>query len=80
MEPFIRKICETIARQNHTTPEQVYVEISGAIHSAYSSPQPDDVRKAQALVPHKGDIPTPEEMLVYLAKTIQGQMKDANPI
>lgn len=68
MEIDMKRICQKIAEQNRTTPEEDYRRMQEAIHMAYSTPQTDDVLNLQTQIPQQGTVPTPEEMIVFLCK------------
>lgn len=62
MKKDFQKILDRIAKENHTTPEDVYREMQIAIDAAYDNPDPK-VRKNWETIPFKGDRPTPEEVI-----------------
>lgn len=62
MKKDFQKILDRIAKENHTTPEDVYREMQIAIDAAYDNPDPE-VRKNWKSIPFKGDRPTPEEVI-----------------
>lgn len=62
MEKDFQKILQRIAKENHTTPEDVYREMQIAIDAAFDNPDPE-VRKNWETIQFKGDRPTPEEVV-----------------
>lgn len=67
MEQIAKKTLEAIAKKNGTSIEAVKREIDFAIAAARENSDP----KVQAFwnsVPHKGEVPTPEEFIAYIAK------------
>lgn len=65
MKMDFQKILERIAKENHTTPEEVYREMQIAIDAAYDNPDPE-IRKNWETITFKGDRPTPEEVVYSL--------------
>ena len=66
-----KKALKKLAQREGVSEEMVRHEIEVAIAEAMKSPEP----QAQAFwkaIPHKGDQPTPEDVLVYIA----GMVKD----
>lgn len=61
-----RQIIKRIAKENHTTPEEVEYEMQKAIDAAYDNPDPQ-VKAMQQKIPCKGERPTPEEFIFALA-------------
>ena len=55
-----------IAIANNTTPEEVYAEMQIALDAAYQNTDPD-VQKEWSKIPMKGDRPTPEDVIPFLA-------------
>lgn len=66
MNPAMRKICGQVAKQRHTTAEQVYLEMQEAIAEAYRAPQSKEVEAYRARIPSSGGIPSPEELISFL--------------
>jgi len=60
------KIIKEIAKQHHTTPEQVRREMEAAMAEAKQSKNPA-VQARWASIPHKGDEVTLEELIDYIA-------------
>lgn len=56
-----------VAKMHHTTPEHVRKEIELAMKQAQQSTDPK-IRARWASIPCKGDAPTVEEFLTYLAE------------
>lgn len=67
-----KDLYEQIAKHYGVDAEEVRAEIQAAITDAYTDPQRDaDVLKAQSQVPSQGEIPTPEELILYLQEQIR---------
>lgn len=64
------KIYLQIARQHGTTIEEVKKEIKLAMLVGMCNQDPE-VQKKWNSIPHDGDVPTPEELLIFLT----GQLK-----
>jgi len=65
------KALQQLAKKESISVEAVRREIELAIAAARESPDP----AAQAFwksVPHKGEYPTPEEVIVHIAKKVKG--------
>lgn len=60
------KIIKKIAKQHHTTPEQVRREMEAAMEEAKRSHDPAVLAHWNA-IPHKGEDVTPEELITYIA-------------
>ena len=71
-------IFKQLAREQGITTREVREEIQKAITEAWMHSQKDSVTAAcQRQVPCRGDIPTPEELIHYLALKIQQQTNDS---
>lgn len=68
MKNKYQAIYEKLAKQNSVTPQQVREDMAQAIRFAYENPQDEQTRQFQQLVPRKGEIPTPEEMMDFVAQ------------
>lgn len=62
MNTDFQMILEKIAKDNHTTPEDVYREMQIAIDAAFDNPDPQ-VRKNWEQIHYTGDRPTPEDVI-----------------
>ena len=62
MNMNFQEILARIAKENHTTPEEVYREMQIAIDSGFDNPDPE-VRKEWAKIHYTGDRPTPEDVI-----------------
>lgn len=62
MNMDFQQILEKIAKENNTTPENVYREMQIAINAAFDNPDPA-VRKAWEQIHYTGDRPTPEDVI-----------------
>lgn len=65
-----KKILETIAKNEGISVEEVEREMQIAILSGYRNPDPQ-VQKIWSELPFKGEYPTPEEIIPYLAKLVK---------
>lgn len=73
----MRRTFRKIARENGVSLEEVRADMQAAINTAYQNP-PDDggvILAYQRQVPHKGEIPTPEEVIRYFTGEIQKKKK-----
>lgn len=65
------EIIRMIAKENGVTPEEVYREMQDCINDAYNrAPKGSAAKRKQDGVPRKGEIPTPEELIAYLASQL----------
>lgn len=62
MNTNLQEILQKIAKQNSTTPEEVYKEMQIAIDAAFDNPDPQ-VRKNWEKIHFTGDRPTPEDVI-----------------
>ena len=62
MNTDFQKILERIAKENHTTPDEVYREMQIAIDAAFDNPDPE-IRKRWESIRYTGDRPTPEDVV-----------------
>ncbi len=71
----MRKIYRKIARENGVSARQVKADMQEAITVAYKNPPKDGgvIAAYQRQVPRKGEIPTPEEFVRYMA----GKVRDS---
>ena len=70
----MKKIIRQIAKERGVTAKEVREEMQKAITEAWTDPQNDGITAAyQRQVPCKGEIPTPEELIYYVASKIQKQ-------
>ena len=71
----MRKIYRKIARENGVSARQVKADMQEAITAAYKNPPKDGgvIAAYQRQVPRKGEIPTPEEFVRYMA----GKVRDS---
>ncbi len=58
-----------IARDSGVTPEEVYREMQAAIDIGFGNPDPA-VQAAWQTIPYHDTRPTPEEVILYLAKEL----------
>lgn len=68
----MRKIYKKVAKQNGVSIAEVKREIQAAITATYTDPlNQNEITKAyQRRVPCKGEIPTPDELIRYLAHEV----------
>lgn len=68
----MRNIYRKIAKEHGVTVEEVKREMQKAIDSAYKkNDKLDSEKMTQAGVPHKGDVPTTEELINAIANKIK---------
>lgn len=69
----IEEVFQVVAKNNGMTPEQVRAHIQEMITDAYTNPRNDNkvTKSYQRRVSCKGEIPTPEELVRYLADQIK---------
>ena len=60
---------QEVALQNHTTVEEVRKEIKLAMLAGLCNPDPS-VQKRWKEIPCAGEVPTPEELITYIAGRI----------
>ncbi len=65
MNTDFQKILKRIAKENHTTPEEVYREMQFAIDAAFDNKDPE-IQKNWESISFQGDRPTPEEVIYSL--------------
>lgn len=70
MEEKMKAICQVLAQQQQTTPEEVYRNMQEAVEQAYSTQHTEETRKLQAQVPRHGTVPTPEEVLAFVCENL----------
>lgn len=64
-----KELYQKIAEHYRVSRNEVEQEIETAITAAFTNPQNDEqIKHAQQQVPKKGEIPTPEELMLYLYK------------
>lgn len=66
----IDEIIKKVAELHNTTPEEVYAEMQIALDVAFQSKDPE-VKKEWAKIPFKGEHPTPEDVIPYLASQLE---------
>ena len=72
----MRKIYRQIARQNGVSTKEVKQEIQKMIEDAWGNPPNDGgvIKAYQRQVPCRGEMPTPDELICYVAaKVRQGE-------
>ena len=74
----MRKVYRKIARENGTTVKEVRAEMQAAITAAWNNPGNEIIRAYQAQVPTKGNVPTPEEVISYVAHKSQNERQRMN--
>jgi len=67
MKKVLAQIFERIAAEENTTAEEVRREIEAAIQEGFHNPDPD-VQAQWARIPRTGKIPTPDELIAYVAR------------
>lgn len=68
----MKNIFEKVAEQHNTTTEEVYSEIQRAINAGFDNPDPA-VQESWRKVKFKGERPTTEEVMEYLAKRLRAE-------
>lgn len=63
----VNEIIKEVAKAYNKTPEEVYSEMQIAIEAAFMSKDPES-QNEWAKTPFKGECPTPEEVIPYLAR------------
>lgn len=66
----VNEIIMRVAKEHHTTPEEVYAEMQIAINAGFQS-KDTDVKKAWAKIPFQGERPTPEDVIPYLVSKVK---------
>lgn len=66
-------VIETLAARDHTTPDRVRYYLKEQIISGMLDPDPE-VRKQWSSCPCQGEVPTPEEFLLWMADQVQGAL------
>jgi len=61
-----RSIIRKIAKENGVSVAEARREMQAAINETYKNPN-----AAALAVPRKGDVPTPEEFIVYVAQRVR---------
>lgn len=61
---------ERIAKENHTTVEEVRLQIKVAMINSLVSDDPK-VKAYWQSIPYEGDVPTPEELIAYTADVVR---------
>lgn len=67
----IQDIMEEVAWENGVSVEKVRCDIESFIAVSMQSPDPE-VRARWREIPKKGEVPTPEEVILFFAKLGQG--------
>ncbi len=70
-------IFEKIAAEHNTTVGEVRREIEAAIQAGFNNPDPK-VQEQWAKIPRKGDMPTPDELIIYVIR--QAKQNDAGTL
>lgn len=68
----MQQILKRIARENQVSVEEIREEIAAAIQEGMYCPDPV-VRQAWNAIPSKEEIPTPEEVIAFLAVQIAAE-------
>lgn len=64
---YTTQVLERVAEHNRTSVAQVRLEIDQAIAAGMGNPD-EAIREKWAAIPCEGDVPTPEELIAYVAK------------
>lgn len=70
-----KEIFEKVAKQNHTTPEEVRAEIQKAIDAGFDNPDPK-IQEEWKKMKIKGKRPTPEEAILFSKCSFGGSISD----
>ncbi len=62
-----QKAIETVAQKEGQTVEQIRADMAEAIMVGWNNPEPE-VRAIWDTVPHIGERPTPEELIIWLVQ------------
>ena len=68
------KAIERIAKENHTTVEEVRLQIKVSMINGLVSSDPK-IKAYWRSIPCEGDIPTPEELIAYTADVVRRQRR-----
>lgn len=63
------KAIQKLARRENISVQEVRAEMEKAIQAAYDNPE-QEIRDFWKQIPRKGEIPTPEEFITYMAEII----------
>lgn len=64
-----KELYQKIAKHYGVSCDEVEQEIKAAITAAFTNPQNDEqIKRAQQQIPRKDEVPTPEELMLYLYK------------
>lgn len=66
-------VIKTLAARDHTTPDRVRYHLKELIISGMMDPDPQ-VRQQWTRCPCWGEVPTPEEFLLWMAGQVQGEL------
>ena len=70
--PMLRRIIRQIAKDNHTTPDEVRKEMQAALDKAFNNPdKTPEMMSAQAAIPCKDEIPTLDEFILYMTRAVR---------
>ena len=73
-----QEVLRAVARKNHTTPEEVYIEMKKAIDEAWTNRTPEVIKKKKKM--GFGDkAPTPEEFLKRMSFDVMKEMAAKKP-
>lgn len=71
----INEIIKEVAKAHNKTPEEVYSEMQIEIEAAFMSKDPE-AQNEWVKLPFKGECPTPEEFIDYLASMMIARETD----
>lgn len=74
MTKEFKKLLDAVAKQHNTTSDKVYEEMQIVINSGFDNPEPE-VQKMWKQIPFKGERPTPEEFIPYMAAMARAQKR-----
>ncbi len=67
----IDKIIKAIAKKHGVSEAEVRKDMQSALYAAYTSASDSFTTTLQQDIPHKGIMPTPEEFIEYVAKSVK---------
>ena len=74
MDKKFQKILEQIAKENGSTPDEVYREMQIAIDAGFDNPDPK-IQETWKTIPFKGDRPTPEDLVMGITNMLMRHKK-----
>jgi len=69
------QIYQTVAVQHHTSVDNIKKQIKLAMIAGMCSQDPE-IQKKWNEIPHEGDVPTPEELLIFLSGKMKNDLRE----